>query len=115
MIPVLGLNSAVPSFCPLGPSEGYSKIISVRVRFNNRQHVLTSFEQEVESYLCKITGSTRAPSSPTPGLQVNTPVSVSSGHNHHSRGEGHRDICLIPVSAHGTNPAVSLVRLGVGN
>lgn len=25
---------------------------------------------------------------------------------HASIGEGHRDICLIPVSAHGTNPAV---------
>jgi len=25
---------------------------------------------------------------------------------HESRGEGQRDICLIPVSAHGTNPAV---------
>jgi glycine dehydrogenase len=24
---------------------------------------------------------------------------------HKSRGEGHRDICLIPMSAHGTNPA----------
>lgn len=24
---------------------------------------------------------------------------------HESRGDGHRDICLIPVSAHGTNPA----------
>ena len=24
---------------------------------------------------------------------------------HESRGEGHRNICLIPTSAHGTNPA----------
>ncbi len=24
---------------------------------------------------------------------------------HASRGEGHRDVCLIPLSAHGTNPA----------
>ena len=30
---------------------------------------------------------------------------------HESRGQGHRDICLIPVSAHGTNPAVSTVYL----
>lgn len=26
-------------------------------------------------------------------------------HYHESRNEGHRDICLIPSSAHGTNPA----------
>ncbi|MGU0159906.1 hypothetical protein ACVXHB_01410 [Escherichia coli] len=26
-------------------------------------------------------------------------------HYHESRNEGHRDICLIPASAHGTNPA----------
>lgn len=25
---------------------------------------------------------------------------------HQARGEGHRNVCLIPVSAHGTNPAV---------
>lgn len=24
---------------------------------------------------------------------------------HESKGEGHRNICLIPISAHGTNPA----------
>src|SRR5207247_7103833 len=28
---------------------------------------------------------------------------------HESRGEGHRDVCLIPVSAHGTNPASAAV------
>ena len=27
---------------------------------------------------------------------------------HESRGEAHRDVCLIPLSAHGTNPAVSI-------
>jgi glycine dehydrogenase len=28
---------------------------------------------------------------------------------HHSRGEGHRTICLIPTSAHGTNPASAVM------
>lgn len=28
---------------------------------------------------------------------------------HHSRGDQHRDICLIPVSAHGTNPASAVM------
>lgn len=28
---------------------------------------------------------------------------------HESRGEGHRDICLCPLSAHGTNPATAVI------
>ena len=28
---------------------------------------------------------------------------------HEARGEGHRDVCLIPVSAHGTNPASAVM------
>ena len=28
---------------------------------------------------------------------------------HESRGEAHRDVCLIPVSAHGTNPAIAVM------
>lgn len=35
-------------------------------------------------------------------------LSVIRGY-HHSRGDQKRDICLVPVSAHGTNPAVSLL------
>ena len=28
---------------------------------------------------------------------------------HHERGDAHRDVCLIPVSAHGTNPASAVI------
>lgn len=28
---------------------------------------------------------------------------------HESRGEGHRNICIIPTSAHGTNPATAVI------
>lgn len=28
---------------------------------------------------------------------------------HHSRGEGQRNVCLIPTSAHGTNPASAVM------
>lgn len=28
---------------------------------------------------------------------------------HHSRGNHHRDVCIIPVSAHGTNPASAVM------
>ena len=28
---------------------------------------------------------------------------------HHARGDRHRDVCLIPVSAHGTNPASAVM------
>ena len=43
--------------------------------------------------------------SPTPARRASTPGCSSIKAYHASRGEGHRNVCLIPASAHGTNPA----------
>ena len=43
--------------------------------------------------------------SPTPARRANTPACWRSGLARQSRGEAHRNVCLIPESAHGTNPA----------
>ena len=43
--------------------------------------------------------------SPIPARRVNSPVCWRSATYHASRGEDHRNVCLIPSSAHGTNPA----------
>lgn len=40
----------------------------------------------------------------TPARRANTRL-LAIRHYHESRNDGHRDICLIPASAHGTNPA----------
>jgi len=40
-----------------------------------------------------------------PARRANTPGSSSSARFTNRRGEGHRNVCLIPTSAHGTNPA----------
>lgn len=67
----------------------------------------TSVIQELEKDLCTITGFHSCSLQPNSGAAGEyTGLSVIRAY-HGSRGEGHRDICLIPISAHGTNPAVS--------
>ena len=63
--------------------------------------------QELESDLCKITGFHACSLQPNSGAAGEYAGLCVIRAYHQSRGEGHRDICLIPVSAHGTNPAVS--------
>jgi glycine dehydrogenase len=62
--------------------------------------------KELEDDLCKITGFAAASLQPNSGAAGEyTGLCIIRAY-HESRGEGHRDICLIPLSAHGTNPAV---------
>jgi len=64
-------------------------------------------KQELEDDLCKITGFHACSLQPNSGAAGEyTGLSVIRAY-HESRGDDHRNICLIPVSAHGTNPAVS--------
>ncbi|THH13584.1 hypothetical protein EW146_g6657 [Bondarzewia mesenterica] len=65
--------------------------------------------KELESDLCKITGFSACSLQPNSGAAGEyTGLSVIRAY-HESRGESHRDICLIPVSAHGTNPASAVM------
>ncbi|HHM21344.1 MAG TPA: glycine dehydrogenase (aminomethyl-transferring), partial [Bacteroidetes bacterium] len=60
---------------------------------------------ELEKYLCEITGLSACSLQPNSGAQGEyTGLMVIRAYHQH-RGEGHRNVTLIPASAHGTNPA----------
>lgn len=61
--------------------------------------------QELERDLCEITGYDKISFQPNSGAQGEYAGLRTIRSYHEHRGEGHRNICLIPISAHGTNPA----------
>jgi glycine dehydrogenase len=63
----------------------------------------------LESWLCEITGFAACSLQPNAGSQGEYSGLMVIRALHESRGEGHRDVCLIPVSAHGTNPASAVM------
>ena len=60
---------------------------------------------DLENYLIKITGFDAVSMQPNSGAQGEYAGLLAINNYHKSRGEGHRNVCLIPSSAHGTNPA----------
>jgi glycine dehydrogenase len=79
-------------FAPLSQTEGY--------------HVI--FEQ-LEAWLAEITGFPAVSLQPNAGSQGEFAGLLAIRKFHASKGQGHRNICLIPVSAHGTNPASAVM------
>ena len=83
-----------PSFSqihPLAPETqwaGYAKLI-----------------EDTERMMCAATGYDAVSLQPNAGSQGEYAGLLVIRAYHESRGEGHRNICLIPSSAHGTNPA----------
>jgi glycine dehydrogenase len=75
-------------FVPLQQAEGY------HIVFN-----------ELEGYLCKISGLAAASLQPNSGAQGELTGLLVIRSYHHDRGQGQRKVVLIPSSAHGTNPA----------
>ena len=61
--------------------------------------------EEVESMLCVVTGYDAVSLQPNAGSQGEYAGLLAIRSYHASRGESHRNVCLIPSSAHGTNPA----------
>ncbi|XP_056635016.1 glycine dehydrogenase (decarboxylating), mitochondrial [Diorhabda sublineata] len=61
--------------------------------------------EELEKDLCAITGYDRISFQPNSGAQGEYAGLRAIQCYHEARGEVHRDVCLIPISAHGTNPA----------
>ncbi len=55
--------------------------------------------------LCEVTGYDAFSMQPNSGAQGEYAGLLTIQAYHRARGEGHRSVCLIPVSAHGTNPA----------
>jgi glycine dehydrogenase len=84
--------SSVHPFAPYDQVKGYHTII-----------------QELEGDLCKITGFHSASLQPNSGAAGEYAGLCVIRAYHESRGERHRDICLIPLSAHGTNPASAVM------
>ena len=60
---------------------------------------------DLSDKLCQITGYDAISMQPNSGAQGEYAGLLTIAEYHRSRGEGHRNICLIPTSAHGTNPA----------
>ncbi|MEY2150556.1 aminomethyl-transferring glycine dehydrogenase [Rhodanobacter sp. 115] len=75
-------------FAPAAQTQGYQELIA-----------------GLEAQLVEITGYDAVSLQPNSGAQGEYAGLLAIRAWHQSRGEGHRDICLIPESAHGTNPA----------
>ena len=83
---------AIHPFVPAGQAGGYAELI-----------------ENLERDLCVITGFEAISFQPNSGASGEyTGLLVISAY-HQSRGEGHRNVCLIPSSAHGTNPASAVM------
>ncbi|GIC30995.1 glycine cleavage system P protein [Vibrio cholerae] len=63
--------------------------------------------EDLKRKLCEITGYDAFSLQPNSGASGEYAGLVSIQRYHQSRGEGHRNVCLIPSSAHGTNPATA--------
>ena len=61
--------------------------------------------RDLETWLAEITGFSAVSLQPNAGSQGEYAGLLAIRAYHESRGEGRRDVCLIPTSAHGTNPA----------
>jgi glycine dehydrogenase len=61
--------------------------------------------RRLQSWLCAATGFAEVSQQPNAGSQGEYAGLLVIRAWHESRGEQHRDVCLIPSSAHGTNPA----------
>lgn len=65
----------------------------------------TAMINELETWLCAITGFDAVCMQPNSGAQGEYAGLLAIHKYHQSRHEGKREVCLIPSSAHGTNPA----------
>jgi glycine dehydrogenase len=89
MIPITWPGFAnVHPFAPHEQLEGYALL-----------------RRQLEQWLCEATGYAGVSLQPNAGSQGEYAGLLVIKAWHGSRGQGHRDVCLIPESAHGTNPA----------
>jgi len=89
MIPISWPEFArIHPFAPAAQTAGYRRLIA-----------------ELERMLCAITGYAAVSLQPNAGSQGEYAGLLVIRAWHRSRGEGRRNVCLIPASAHGTNPA----------
>ena len=68
-----------------------------------------SLIEQLEDFLCEVTGYDAVSLQPNAGSQGEFAGLLAVEAYHRSRGEGHRNVCLIPSSAHGTNAASAVM------
>ena len=84
--------SKIHPFAPVDQTEGYRQLFD-----------------DLESALAVITGFAAVSLQPNAGSQGEYAGLLAIDAYHASRGDNHRDVCLIPQSAHGTNPASAVM------
>ncbi len=84
--------SRMHPFAPADQAEGYRQIL-----------------KELSDYLCKITAFDACSLQPNSGAQGEYAGLLTIRDYHESRGDHHRKVMLIPISAHGTNPASAVM------
>ncbi len=93
MLPLSWANwGNIHPFVPLNQAKGYQEML-----------------KELENQLNVITGFAATSLQPNSGAQGEYAGLMTIKAYHESRGEGHRNICIIPASAHGTNPASAVM------
>ncbi len=93
MLPLSWANwGNIHPFVPLNQAEGYQLVLN-----------------ELEEQLNVITGFAATSLQPNSGAQGEYAGLMTIRAYHESRGENHRNICIIPASAHGTNPASAVM------
>ncbi len=80
--------SLLHPFAPADQAAGYAEMI-----------------EDLSDKLCHVTGYDAISMQPNSGAQGEYAGLLTIAAYHRSQGQGHRNICLIPMSAHGTNPA----------
>ncbi|WP_162048346.1 aminomethyl-transferring glycine dehydrogenase [Vibrio taketomensis] len=91
MIPVTWPEfGAIHPFAPLEQAAGYSALA-----------------KDLKEKLCEITGYDDFSLQPNSGASGEYAGLIAIQRYHESRGDTHRNVCLIPSSAHGTNPATA--------
>ena len=93
LIPVSWAHfSRIHPFAPADQTRGYQYVIN-----------------DLEKLLCTITGFTACSLQPNSGAQGEFAGLLAIRGYHESRNDIHRDVILIPISAHGTNPASAVM------
>jgi glycine dehydrogenase len=71
----------------------------------DQQHGYAELDRQLRDWLCQATGYAGISLQPNAGSQGEYAGLLVIKAFHDAQGQGHRNICLIPASAHGTNPA----------
>lgn len=84
--------SKMHPFAPASQTKGYQQMI-----------------EELSAYLCEITGFDACSMQPNSGAQGEYAGLLTIRNYHLANGDAHRNVMLIPISAHGTNPASAVM------